>query len=111
VDPGVDLYCIRVLGGGAVQTTWPWIQAHLGLSPSERLDPVTEEHPQEVHPRQPLLPQLLKDLAHGMQLAKVPPSHPVPSRRQQSGVAISEYRERHRSVVPQVKPLLLPPLH
>jgi hypothetical protein len=33
------------------------------------LDPAAKEHLQEVHPYQTLLPQLLKGLLHGLQLA------------------------------------------
>jgi hypothetical protein len=50
MDPGVDLYHAQLLGGGTVGATWPWIQPHLGLLLSERLDSVIEKCPQEVQP-------------------------------------------------------------
>jgi hypothetical protein len=37
--------------------------------------------------------------------------HPVSPGRQGNGTVIGKRRERHKGIVPQVKPLLSPPLH
>jgi hypothetical protein len=77
MDPGVNLHRAQLLRGGMVGATRPWIHPHLGLSPLERLNPAAEKYPQEVHPYQPLLPQL-KGLTYELQLVEVLPSHPIP---------------------------------
>jgi hypothetical protein len=82
MDPGINIYCTQLLRAGMVGVAWPWIQAHLGLSPLERLNLVAKKCSQEVRPCQPLLPQLLKGLAHGLQLAEVFPGNQIP---QQAG--------------------------
>jgi hypothetical protein len=46
-----------------------------------------------------------------VQLADVLPGRPVPTCRQGNGVVIDECGERRVGIIPQVKPLLLPPLH
>jgi hypothetical protein len=111
MDLGINLYRAQLLRGGMVGAAWPWIQPHLGLSPSERLNPAGKKCPQEVCPSQSLLPQLLKGLTHGLELAEVHPSHSIPPRRKGNGAATSKHGERSGSVIHQVKPLLPPPLH
>jgi hypothetical protein len=61
-----------------VGATRPYIWTHLCLAPLERSDPVAEKYSQEVHPYQPLLPQLLKGLVQCLQLAEVLPCHSIP---------------------------------
>jgi hypothetical protein len=61
--------------------------------------------------QRPGQPQLLKGLAQGLQLAEVLPSHSIPPGRHGNGVATGKHREWSGSVIPQVKPFLLPPLH
>jgi hypothetical protein len=48
---------------------------------------------------------------HGLQLVKVLPSHPVPLGRQGNKAVTSEHGKRTVGIIPQVKPLVLPPLH
>jgi hypothetical protein len=60
-----------------VGAAWPRIRPHLGPMPPKRLNLVVEKCPQKVHPGQPLLLQLLKVLAQGLQLVEVLPSHPL----------------------------------
>jgi hypothetical protein len=55
--------------------------------------------------------QLVKVLAQGLQLAEVLPSHSMSSGRQGNGATNGKRREQSGGVIPQVKPLLLPPLH
>jgi hypothetical protein len=92
-----------------VGTTWLQKEPHLGHLPSERLDPVTEKCPHEVHPCQP--PCHNCDLTHGLQLAEVLQGHPVPLDRKGNRAITSERKKRHGGVVPQIKPLLPPPFH
>jgi hypothetical protein len=33
MDLGVFIHCAKLLRGGTVGATWPWIQPHLGLTP------------------------------------------------------------------------------
>jgi hypothetical protein len=80
MNPSVVLSRAQLLEG-AVETTWPRIQPHLGHPLSERLNLTTEKCAQEVHDYQPLLSQLLDDLAQGLQLAEVLLHHPVPPGR------------------------------
>jgi hypothetical protein len=71
----------------------PWIRPHLGLPPLERLNLVAKKGPQEVHPGQLLLTQLLKVLAQGLQIVEVFPSHSISPGRQGNGAATSKHRE------------------
>jgi hypothetical protein len=48
---------------------------------------------------------------HRLQLPEVPPSHLIPPGWQGNGAATGECGEQCGGVVPQVKQLLLPPLH
>jgi hypothetical protein len=69
MDPRINLCHIQLLREGTVGATWSWIQPHFDVSPPKWLDPAAKEYMQEVHPYQTLLPQLLKGLLHGLQLA------------------------------------------
>jgi hypothetical protein len=64
-----------------------------------------------VHPGQPLLPQLLEVLTQGLQLAEFLPSHSLSSGEQRNRAAVGKHWERSGSIVPQVKPFLMSPLH
>jgi hypothetical protein len=75
VDPGFHFCCTQLLRGGAVKAARSGVRPHLGPPSLKRLNPVVEKHPQEVHPGQPPLPQLLKVLMQGLQLAEDLPSH------------------------------------
>jgi hypothetical protein len=71
MDLGFHFYRTQFLRGGVVGGAWSRICPHLGPLPLERLDPVAEKRLQEVHPGQPILPQMMKVLTQGMQLAEV----------------------------------------
>jgi hypothetical protein len=109
----LDFYFHRTqfLRGGVVEAAWSQIRPHIGPPPLERLDLVAEKHPHEVHPGEPILPQLLKVLAQEMQLAEVLLSHSIFLGRQGNGATTGKCRERSGSIVSHVKPLLPPPLH
>jgi hypothetical protein len=109
MDPRVGLCHTQLLIEGTVCATWPWEQSHLGLSSPERLDLPVEKHLQEVHPCEPLLPQLLKGLTHMLQLSEVLPSHPIPRGREGNGAATGKHGERRKGVVPHVKPFFATP--
>jgi hypothetical protein len=64
-----------------------------------------------VHAHQALLLQLLNDLMQDLQLVEVLLGHPVPPVMMGSGAVTGEYRERRVGIIPQVKPLFVPPLH
>jgi hypothetical protein len=48
---------------------------------------------------------------HGLQLTEVLPNHPIPPRRKGNRADTGKHGEQCGRVVPQVKPLLPPPLH
>jgi hypothetical protein len=73
MDSGIDFCHAQFLEGGAVRAVWPWIHLHLSPSPSDRLESAAEKCPQKMHLSQPILPQLLKGLVQGLQLAEVLP--------------------------------------
>jgi hypothetical protein len=81
LDPGINFHHAQFLGGGAVGAAWPRICPHLGPPPLEQLDSVAKKCPQKVHLGQALLPQLLKGLVQGLQLAEVLPSHSISTGR------------------------------
>jgi hypothetical protein len=111
MNPSIHFLRTQFLGGGAVGVAQSRIHPHLSPLPLERLNLVAEKCLQEVHPGQPLLTQLLKILTQGLQLAEVLPSHSISPRRQGNGVGTGKRGEWSEGVVPQVKPLLLSPLH
>jgi hypothetical protein len=94
-----------------VGAAWPWIQPHLGSPLPWWLNPMAEKCLQKLHPSQPHLPQLLKGLVHGLKVVEVLPSHSIAPRMQGNRAATGKHREQSGSAIPQVKPLLLPPLH
>jgi hypothetical protein len=88
-----------------IEAAWSWIRPHLGPQPPESLDLVDEKHLQEVHPDQPILPQLLKALTQGMQPTEVLLSHSIPPPpahlgRQGKRATTDKHRERSGSFIP-----------
>jgi hypothetical protein len=55
---------------------------------------MAKKSPQEVRPGQPLLTQLLKVFAQGLQLVAVLPSHSISLGRQGKWAATGKHRER-----------------
>jgi hypothetical protein len=56
----------------------PWIPPHCHLPSLEWLDMAANESAKEVHAHQPISEQTLEDVTHGLQLAGIFLSHPVP---------------------------------
>jgi hypothetical protein len=50
MDPGVNLCCAQLLGGGIVGVAWPWIHPHLGSPLPEQLNPAAKICLQKVRP-------------------------------------------------------------
>jgi hypothetical protein len=109
MDLGINFRRAQFLGGGAVRVARSRIHPHLGPLPQEQLDLAAEKCPQKVHLGQPLLSQLLKGLAQGLQLAEVLPSHSISPRWQGSRAAIGKRVEWSRHIIPQVKQLFCHP--
>jgi hypothetical protein len=81
MDPGFHLHRAQLFGGGAVGAAGPQIRLHLGPPLPKRLDPMAKKCLQKVYPGQRLMPQLLKVLTQGLQLAEVLPSRPTLPRK------------------------------
>jgi hypothetical protein len=80
MDSGINFHRAKFLRGGAVGAARSKIHPHLGPPPQERFDLAAEKCSQKVHLGQPLLSQLLKGLAQGLQLVEVLPSHSISTR-------------------------------
>jgi hypothetical protein len=111
MDLGFHFYRTQFHRGGTVGAALSQIHPHLGPLPQERLNLEAEKCPQEVHQGQPFLPQLLKALTQGLQLAEVLPGPSISPRGQGYGVATGNHREQSRNIIPQVKTLPPAPLH
>jgi hypothetical protein len=62
-DPSVDLYIVQLIGERTVGATGPRVHPYYGHPPSEWLNLVTDEGPQEVCTCQPGLEQLSNNIA------------------------------------------------
>jgi hypothetical protein len=85
MDLGDNFRHAEFLRGGAVGVAQSKMHPRLGPPPLEGLDLTAQKCLKKVHPGQPLVPQLLKGLAQGMQLAEVPPSHSISPGRHGTG--------------------------
>jgi hypothetical protein len=91
-----------------VRAAGPWILTHCRLPPLEWLDVVADESAEEVRAHQPILEQPLEDVAHGLELAGIFLSHPVPPARLNGGALTRNHKEQCFNIVPQEEPLFPP---
>jgi hypothetical protein len=90
------------------QAAGPWIPPHCHLPLPKWLDTAADESAEEVPACQPISEQTLEVVTHGLQLAGIFLSYPVPPAGLDGGVLTRNHRERRSSIVPQEEPLILP---